>query len=188
MTLMLTSGPAEEPVTIDEMRAQLRLDGMEEDALLAAFITAARSILEAETRLAFVTQGWRLLLDRWPNGEIVLPLAPVSEVTRLALIGNGGETHELDAALFATALAGDTPRLAPLGPLPAPTRCIGAIAIDFTAGYGAAEAVPAPLKQAIKMLVAHWFEARIPVAFGDAPSEVPLTVASLIAPYRRLHL
>jgi uncharacterized phiE125 gp8 family phage protein len=188
MTLILTSGPDEEPVTLDEARAFLRLDATDEDALVAAFITAARTVLEAETRRAFVTQGWRLLLDRWPARGVSIPLAPVSAVTRLALVAADGAMQELDASLYETALAGDAPRIVAAGAWPAPPRRVGGIAVDFVAGYGAAADVPQPLKQALLMLVAHWFETRTPVAFGDAPADIPLTVAALVAPYRRPHL
>ncbi|MDO9125489.1 MAG: head-tail connector protein, partial [Parvibaculum sp.] len=68
-------------------------------------------------------------------------------------------------------------------PMPA-TRLAG-IAVDFTAGYGAAAAVPAPLKQAVLLLAAHWFENREPLGNGV---ELPLTVSALVARYRRLHL
>ena len=42
MTLTLLSGPAEEPVSLAEARAHLKLDATEEDALLTALLTAAR--------------------------------------------------------------------------------------------------------------------------------------------------
>ncbi len=38
------------------------------------------------------------------------------------------------------------------------------------------------------MLVTHWFESREPVVLGEAPHEVPTTVASLLLPYRRVRL
>lgn len=184
MTLMIISGPAEEPVTLAEARAHLRLDGTNEDTLLTALITAARVVLESETRRAFVTQNWRLLLDEWPGDTVTLPLAPVGAVTAVTIDG----TQMLDASRYDVALAGDAPRIVAKGGWPAPSRRVVGIAIDFTAGYGAASAVPAPLKQALLMLVAHWFEKREPVAFGETTEEIPLTVAALIAPYRRIRL
>ncbi len=188
MTLILISGPAEEPVTLDEARAQLRLDGTDEDALLTALVTSACAVLEAETRRAFVTQSWRLVLDLWPRRGIAIPLAPVSGIARLALIDADGAFETLDPSLYETALEGDAPRIVATGAWPAPRRRVGGIAVDFVSGYGAAGAVPAPLKQALLLLAAHWFETRTPVAFGETPSEIPLTVAALVAPYRRMHL
>ncbi len=189
MTLMLIVGPAEEPVTLAEARGFLRLDGVEENALVTALITAARTTLEAETRRAFVTQGWRLVLDAWPGRDISLPLAPVVAVEAVRVdAGEGAAT--LDPSVFDMDLGAEPPRLAARRGmrLAQPAAGIGGIEIDFTAGYGAAADVPEPLRQATLMLVAHWFEARGPVAFGATAADIPLTVAALVAPYRRLKL
>ncbi|KAB7741605.1 hypothetical protein F2P47_04160 [Parvibaculum sedimenti] len=190
MTLILTAGPAEEPVTLAEARAFLRLDDTSEDTLVTALITAARATLEAETRRAFVTQHWRLLVDRFPEDAIVLPLAPVSAVSAISLIARTAPDEALDAALYELDLAGEPPRVwrADGAVWPKAKRRIAGIAIDFTAGYGGAASVPQPLKQAVLMLVAHWYETRLPVAYDGAASDIPLTVAALIAPYRRFRL
>ena len=187
MTLLLVTGPAEEPVTLEEARAHLRLDATDEDGLLGALLTAARVTLEGQTRRAFVTQSWRLILNQWPGVTISLPLAPVSAVTAVTIHDNNGDSN-IDSSTYEVSLEGDAPCLASITSWPAPTRRIGGISIDFTAGYGAAAAVPQPLKQAILLLSASWFENREPIALGESARELPLTVTSLIAPYRRVHL
>jgi uncharacterized phiE125 gp8 family phage protein len=73
--------------------------------------------------------------------------------------------------------------------LPAPGRKAGGIELDVEVGYGDAPAdVPEPLRQAIKHLVAHWYENRGLIAIGHTVAVLPLTVAALIAPYRVLSL
>lgn len=185
MTLSLISPPAEEPVTLAEARAHLRLDAAEEDALLEALIAAARTSLEAETRRAFVTQHWRLTLDDWPSRPIELPLAPVTEVTAVKVALLSGAMLAIDPAFYEVDAKGEPPRIAAkrgqAWPMPA-TRLAG-IEVEFSAGYG--DAVPQPLKQAILLLAAHWFENRAPVGEG---AELPRTVSALAAPYRRLRL
>ena len=57
-----------------------------------------------------------------------------------------------------------------------PARLLNAFEVAFTAGYGdEASDVPAPIRHALKLLVAHWFEHREPVVVGAAPPEVPAT-------------
>ena len=58
-------------------------------------------------------------------------------------------------------------------------------AIAVTAGFGLAAAdVPEPLRQAILILVAHWFEHR-----GNSnPPPLPLTLDALICPWREVRL
>ena len=59
-----------------------------------------------------------------------------------------------------------------------------AVRCRFVAGYGAASAVPAPIKQAIKILISQWYEFREPVIVGGTPSVVPMTVEALLRPYQ----
>ncbi len=65
----------------------------------------------------------------------------------------------------------------------------GKSAIDVEAGYGTtASDVPEPLKQAIRQLLAHWYENRGAGPPDESALRVPATVAALIAPYRVLAL
>ena len=78
MSLVLTTPPAVEPVSLAQAKLRLRLDGDAEDALVASLITAARMTVERKAGLALVEQGWTLTFDAWPRGrEIAIPLAPV---------------------------------------------------------------------------------------------------------------
>ena len=43
-------------------------------------------------------------------------------------------------------------------------------------------------RQAILMLVTHWFEHRSAITIGEAPVVTPQGVHALIAPYRRMSL
>ncbi len=59
----------------------------------------------------------------------------------------------------------------------------------MAAGYGdAATDVPEPLRQAIRLLTAHWYDNRGLAAIGHETAVLPQTVAALIAPYRMLSL
>jgi uncharacterized phiE125 gp8 family phage protein len=76
---------------------------------------------------------------------------------------------------------------APWG-LAQPGRLAAGIELDVVCGYGdAASDVPEPLRQAIRLLVAHWYENRGLATLG-AVTVLPATVAALIAPYRVLSL
>jgi len=61
--------PAIEPVTLDEVKDQLRLDASDtsQDAWITANIPVARQIIEEFTGIAFISQQWLMTLDRWPN-------------------------------------------------------------------------------------------------------------------------
>ena len=63
------------------------------------------------------------------------------------------------------------------------------IEIAFTAGYGDAAAdVPEPIRQALLLLIAHWYEHRSPLEVGPLAQPAPDMVAELLAPYRTMRL
>ncbi len=81
------------------------------------------------------------------------------------------------------------PRLVRRGALPAPGQAAAGIEIDITAGYGDAAAdVPAPIRQALLLLVAHWYEHRDPVEVGAPDTLVPTSIGEPLAPYRMVSL
>ncbi|MFN7104725.1 MAG: head-tail connector protein, partial [Pseudorhizobium sp.] len=82
MTYSQTTPPTAEPLTLVEVKAHLRLDGGEEDALLLSLITTAREHLERETGLVLAARDFRLCLDDWPEeGILTIARGPVQAVT-----------------------------------------------------------------------------------------------------------
>ena len=145
-------------------------------------------MIEATTRLVILEQSWRIALERVPtDGVVRLPLR--------------ADPRRLGGARLRRRQCGDDPRDRRLAAGTAlrtrrgsrsPARrweAAGGIEIDLSAGWGATvDAAPAPLVQAIRLLAAHWFENR-----GDGPPQtetasLPLDVAALIAPFRRLRM
>jgi uncharacterized phiE125 gp8 family phage protein len=187
MSATLLVPPAQEPVTVETVRAFLRLDDTGEDDLLALMITSARMFVEGETGLTLVSQTWRFTRDQWPlAGLITLPFAPVQSLVAVKVVRGGAEQAQ-DLSLFTLDGKGARPRLAfSPGSVASPDLLIGGISFDVVAGFGAADAVPGPLSQAVLRLVAHWFENRLPAQ--EAVKTVPPSIAMLYAPYavRRL--
>jgi uncharacterized phiE125 gp8 family phage protein len=189
MPATLIAGPALEPVSLDEVKAHLRVDHDDEDDLLTAAIVAARSHVESATRRVLVAQTWRVHLDRWPRRRLLrLPVGPLISVDEVRVRSANGPTV-VDAEAYVVDTASVPGRLFLSGDVLSPaTRAPGAIEIDLTAGYGAlASSVPSPLRHAIRMLVAHWYEQRGAVADPSRGATVPLGFAALIAPYRIFH-
>lgn len=186
MALTMTSGPAVEPVSLDEAKAHLRIDGTSEDALVASLILTSRLHIEAALGLALIHQGWRLILDSWPKGGIVrVPLSPLTSVAEVRVKNAAGVGDVVAAADYSVVVAGRPQRLIAKGAWPVPGVAAAGIEIDFTAGFGvAAEDVPAPIRQALLLLIAHWYEHRDPVEIGAPQTSVPHAVNRLLGPYR----
>jgi uncharacterized phiE125 gp8 family phage protein len=192
MPLILTAGPSAEPVSLAETKAHCRVDGTAEDTLVASLAVAARMHIERSLNVALIEQQWSLYLDRWPDRDWVdLPLGPVVGLDAVRLYSPDDTFVTLDPSLFLLDRTGLRPRLVrrEAQAWAAPGRSANGIEIAFTAGYGeAADDVPMPIRLAIKMLVAHWFESREPVLIGETAAALPMSVASLISPYRAVRL
>jgi uncharacterized phiE125 gp8 family phage protein len=187
MTPILVDGPAVEPVGLAEMRAYLRVDDAAEDELVTGLVKAARLFVEASSRRILTASRWRVLLDGWPSGRIVhLPLSPLIGVERIAVTSGTGEAVDLPSSAFVADRASDPPRILIGAEAPEPGVGRAGIAIELVAGYGTtADAVPEPLRLAVKMLVARWFEHR-----GDIAGEqtLPPEALALLTPFRRARL
>lgn len=203
MSLVPTSGPVLEPVSLGEAKAHLRVDHGAEDLLIASLITAARVHIELVLSRALITQSWSWFLDAWPDRvTLELPIAPVRAINAVRILTQGDAVATLGDVAYALDGQGLPPRLArksdgrsarwkQAGPQPA--YAANGIEIDFVAGYGDAAAdVPQPLRQAVLLLVAHWYERREPVEIGRDTSTghsiMPAMVEQLIAPYRAVRL
>ena len=192
MPLVLTAGPAVEPVTLDDAKAHMRIDGTAEDTLIGSLIVTSRLHVEAGLGLALITQSWSWFIDAWPPGPALkLPLRPVQSIAAVRLY---------DEAAASTTVAPDSyfldgtsapARLVRQGALvwPKPGRIANGIEVAFTAGYGDAAAdVPETIRHAILLLIAHWHEHRSPLEVGPIAQPPPDMVEQLLAPYRTMRV
>ncbi len=179
--------PSAEPLSLAEAKALLRVDNGDDDAVITAMIAAARGHVEALTRRALMVQTWRLVRDAWPaNGRIGLRIGPLSAVIAARVYDALGVAHAIDVQSFVVDVAAGV-IASPAWALPAPGRAIAGIELDVQLGYGPlASDVPEPLRQALRMILSHWYDNRGVVASGA--TLLPAGVASLVAPYRALSL
>lgn len=186
MISVLKRGPAIEPVTVAELRDHLRLDA-DDDKLLRSLISSARLLVEAQTGLRLIEQSWHVLLSAWPGEAVALPHRPVIAVDSIRLVGD--TTTTLDPADYEVE-ADARPALIIAGAKgwPAVPRARHGIRIEARFGYGAASGdVPDPLRLAVLMLAAHWYEMDDWHGCNQATS-IPGRVEMLIGGYREMRL
>lgn len=183
--LSLVTAPAAEPVTAAELRLHLRTDATDfPDA--GAYVTDARQEIETRAGVAFLTQTWRLALDRWPAGgeawwdgvregsiaalygantqrSIGLPRFPLQSITSVTVYDEDSNARSVTVAdTFDVDLYSQPGRLTlKRGQTwPIALRASNAIEIVFVAGYTSAATVPAPMKRAVKQLAAFLYAHR----------------------------
>jgi uncharacterized phiE125 gp8 family phage protein len=190
MPTRIVAAPLEEPVSLAQAKAHLRVTVADEDAQVLAAIFAAREHAETFTGRAFVTQTWELLLDAFPAGrEIELPFPPLQSVTSVKYIDPDGAEQTFAAANYHVD-AVSTPgrvRLKPTAFWPSIADQPNAVTVRFVAGYGGTAAVPFTIKAAILLVVGHLFEHREENQ-DFAVHAMPLGAERLLWPHRIVRL
>lgn len=177
LMLRQTAAPAELPVGIEEVRAQLRLeqDRIEEEAIAMAAVRTAVETCESRTRRALITQEWSLFLDRWPRSRIVeLPRPPLQSIVEVTLIDEADVASPWAADTYLVDTASTPGRLILRGgrTRPSPGRSAQGVSIRFTAGYGDyAATVPEAIRAGILRLATFLFEQRGDTPAGDPASD-----------------
>jgi uncharacterized phiE125 gp8 family phage protein len=158
----------------------------EQDELLEAYLRAAISAVEGRTGCVLLEKTFNWGLTGWRTyNRQVLPVRPVSNVTELKLVDQGGAETIFAPGTYHLEQDSQYPALVAVGnALPAvPTH--GSVEITFTAGYGADwDAVPADLARAVLMLAADFYENR---ASRDGTS-LPSGILALLERFRKVRL
>lgn len=184
MRISVVTSPALEPLTLEELKDHLRVTWDTEDAHINALQTAARQWSEAFTRRQFITATYKLTLPTlvW---KTYLPRPPLQAVSSIAYIDVDGVSQTLDPSLYEvdTEAEPGVVHKAYNATLPSTRSVWNAVQITFIAGYGGREDVPQAIKQAVLMLVEHYYRQRSATTEGTV-SSIPLGVKSLLTPYR----
>ncbi len=200
LTFKRTTGPATEPVTRDEAKAWSRVDIADDDTLIDALIARAREHCEAITKKQFITATYTMVMDAFPTAwrsdvyrmtdrregsDILLPRPPLVSVSSISYLDEDGASQTVAPADYVVSTYDEPGRIALAnGALwPATFDQINAVTIVYVAGYGAAGAVPAAIKQAMSLLIAHWYENREATAsVATLPKEIDFSVKETLRP------
>lgn len=192
MVLTLQTAAATPTLDTATIKAHLKVDGSDEDALIAALAAAWDSHVDGKNGVlgrALLTQSWILTLDEFPacdGGAIRIPLPPLQSVDSISYVDAAGDTQTLSESDYFLDSASEPARLMPAygKEWPQTLARANAVEISFTAGFGDdADDVPQAIRHAGLVTIGHWYENRM--AVSDKPlSEVPMTAEFLISPFR----
>lgn len=159
-----------------------------QDGLLASFLRAALSAIEARTGKALIRRGFSVTLSQWQGPDAQsLPVAPVVQVDQLVLRDSAGGEVSVAADHYRLDRHGVAPQLRASGVSLPQIPAGGVAVIGLQAGYGSDFTdLPADLQQAVMLLAAHYYEYRDATALSEGC--MPFGVTSLIAGYRPVRL
>ncbi len=182
----LVTAPSQAPVTLEELKRDVRAEGFtDDDALLSSKIDAAVAELDGYAGLlgrCIVTQTWAVDHAAW--SDIRLPFPDVASVTVTWFDAEGAEQdvdsgdvvliHDARGALVRFRPEFSRPALDPARPFP--------VTAEFVAGFGGPSQVPADLRGAILLRAAQMYT----YPDGALPRIAEDYWSRLIAKYRRL--
>lgn len=218
MAYQLKTPPASEPVTLGEAKSYLRISDADDDAFITALITAIRERFESFALRSVITQTWTLWLDGFPaaskkgapgDGNFELPVSHFDAVKRVLEIPRPRllsvafiKTYDTEnsATVFASSnyfvdTASSPGRIAlnQGANWPVSLRAVNAVEIEFSAGYGSADAVPDSIKQGILLWMKLLFADKSKLFESDESTSgladfnrvpIPLVVKSLWESHR----
>jgi uncharacterized phiE125 gp8 family phage protein len=185
--LKLVTAPAQEPVTLAEAKAHLRVLHDSEDTYIANLVRAARVHIEVTTGRALVTQTWDFWLAGFPKGgTIELPRPPLQSVTWVKYRDADGVEQTLAADQYDVVAPGliGTVEEAPDATWPATQRRSQAVNVRFVAGYSSEpQDMPEDVRAAMLMLVEHLYFNR-GASTAESLKATPMGVDALLGPHR----
>jgi uncharacterized phiE125 gp8 family phage protein len=177
----LITPPASDPVTLQDVKAHLRVFYSDDDAYLTALIKAATSHLDGYQGIlnrCIVSQAWQVTRCNWCRKMETIFTDATAAVIKY--FDESGSEQTVDGAAYS--VYPDYIRFNNEFVFPTfDTDRDDPISVTTTHGYAT---VPESLALAIKILVAHWYRNREPVTFGGIPAKIPHSVDALIAPHR----
>ena len=178
MRLVLITPPDEEPISLVDARAHLRIadDVTSEDGLITDWIRAARREAERGSGRALVRQTWELRANYFPDSdEIEFPLPPLLSVTSVKYVDADGTLQTYSSASYTVDLSGVKGRIYLNYGYSWPSIRIepNAVRIIFVAGYGDAVDVPEDIRAWMFLRIGERYEHREGTVVGVTASKLP---------------
>ena len=195
MGLLLLEGPDAPLVSLDEARIHLKDPAVEDNDLVLALLAAATAQAEAYTRRRFLPQRWRVTLDAFPCGALVLPFPPLLSVESVKYLDAAGTLQTVAAEDYAVRTAETPGEIVPAyGKFwPAARATEDAVRVEFTCGYVVKEdeeaeawtpAVPEGIRRAVLLVVGTLYANRESVITGTTATPLPQSAEWLLSSYR----
>ncbi|MBE3101473.1 MAG: phage head-tail connector protein [Firmicutes bacterium] len=167
-------------ITLAEMKEHLRIVTTDDDNYITELILACTKAAEYFQNRSYLQQTRIMKFDAFP--DVIRPnYPPLISVDSIQYVDTAGTTQTLDSANYTVDTTLEPGRIIPAYGLtwPSTRDHINAVTLTYQAGYGAASSVPAVVKWAVRLLVAHFYEHRESVTEIDL-TEVPQAYRMLL--------
>ena len=175
--IVLVTPPAAEPLTLSEVKAQLRVEHNDDDTLIARLIQTAVDYIDVVGTLgkAMISQTWGEWIAPNPS-TVLLSLGPVQSVSAIKFYDTDNVLQTATLSdFFVLGTKGKTIiRPKPSKAWPTTFDRDDAIKIEYVIGFGGSPSdVPQTVRHGLMMLVAHWYENRENELIGTSSKTLP---------------
>lgn len=179
-----------EPISLEEAKAQCNVLHDDNDKQFLAWIKTARRQVERITNRTCLLTTLTKTLDCFPCWAIQLRKPPVIAITSVVYVALDGTAMTMSASDYQLDAKAEPGRLLPAynTSWPSTRDQAAAVTVTYTAGYGGANGtaadVPEELRQAMLMLISHYYENRSAVLVGTISKYMEFAIESLTDNYR----
>jgi len=184
--IVLVTAPALEPVSLDDIKSHLRVDIDDDDELIMSYMLTARSQCEKIAGSFFVDQTYKIFEDGFPGSNVwALPrhMSPLESVTHIKYYDENDQASTFAATNYVVDSYSSPCRIILKSTAAWPgdvLRVANGVELQVVVGFGDPPDVPDHYKQAIKLLVGHYYENRETVIVGSQVNELPMGVKDLL--------
>lgn len=183
---LTTTGTEDDIVTVAELKAHLRVLHTSEDGLIGALRTAAINWVEEHCNVKLRSYTARGYLPAFYNSYI--PVGPVTAISEVKYQTTADKDYDtdlstLDSSLWYSDEISQPARIAFRDVPSVYEYALTPVVVSFTYGY---TEVPEPMVQAIRLLVAHFYENR-QEEVTHITSRLKFGLEALLNPYRVIY-
>jgi uncharacterized phiE125 gp8 family phage protein len=171
-------------LTLSDIKAHLRIDHESDDDWLINATLAATQWCEGFQNQIYLPRAIIEKRDAFPDhGKPLCPkYAPVQSVTTIHYYDGDGAYQLWASSLYVVDTDPKPARITPAygERFPSTRRQPNAVVLTYAAGYANGASVPASVKQAVRLLVGHWYENRENVLTGTISKEIEFGTRALL--------
>lgn len=176
-------------LTVAEAKSHLNVTHTEDDSLISDYIDAATKVIQDRCRRCFVEETRKLVMtgfddSRYVHARVIfLPRSPVNSVTNIVYTSATNVSTTLASSEYIVSSHESPCRISEAysGTWPGTYGVADDVTITYLTGSSTTTSgVPANVKQAIRMLVGHWYRNRESALIGTVSSEISWGLDALL--------